>query len=596
MKKKGLKRLLLNIEDVLNNIKLKQKFLYVYVICVLIPLVVTDCIVLDSVYEREVESVTSEMEYVASLYEEELQNTIDYDAKIASSVDMNLSLNEFANTYYYSEYYYYKKYYEMITGSYLQSLSGLSSDGITIYADNRSILDSAYCRKLSGIRDKEWYNDFLETGEESAILFFYDDEIYKSIASPRRMYYVKKMNHYKDGCEKIVVIKNDSSAFIRDLKKIGRKYPAYIQNGNYVLFSNFDDEITKVSEIDIKHNLSVSRRLTYAQQDFDIVVYCDNSFWRPILKDNWGLLIFLLLFTLIIPIAMLLVIESTIVKRIITLEDAFGEEKSETFNKIEDIEGTDEIAQLMHKYNRMVGITNELVNTVYKDKLKKQENDIARKNAELLALQSQINPHFLFNALESIRMHSLLKGEDETAEMVGKLALMQRQNVEWGNDFVTVKKEMESVEAYLYLQYYRFGDRLSFDFDIDDDCKMYLIPKLTVVTFVENACVHGIESKSSPGWIFVRANREKEYLCIEIEDTGGGMSEKEVDDMLKRINTVTIDEIKGKKHVGILNACLRLKMISDNRVIFGVESEPGVGMMVSIKIPTNALRKKDERE
>ena len=88
--------------------------------------------------------------------------------------------------------------------------------------------------------------------------------------------------------------------------------------------------------------------------------------------------------------------------------------------------------------------------------------DIARQNAELLALYSQINPHFLFNALESIRMRSILKDEHETADMVEKLAIMERQNVDWSTDTNTVKRELDFVEAYLSLQKYRFGDRLSY--------------------------------------------------------------------------------------------------------------------------------------
>ncbi len=141
----------------------------------------------------------------------------------------------------------------------------------------------------------------------------------------------------------------------------------------------------------------------------------------------------------------------------------------------------------------MVARTNELIQIVYKNKIKEQEMLVERQNAELLALHSQINPHFLFNALESIRMHSLLKNEYETADMVEKLALMQRQYVEWGNDSVEIRREMEFVRAYLGLQKYRFGERLSYSLEVEEDCLDIKIPKMTVVTFVENACVHGIE-------------------------------------------------------------------------------------------------------
>ncbi|MCQ2482962.1 MAG: histidine kinase [Clostridia bacterium] len=250
----------------------------------------------------------------------------------------------------------------------------------------------------------------------------------------------------------------------------------------------------------------------------------------------------------------------------------------------------------MENYNRIVSINNHLIQTVYKDRLREQESDIARKNAELLALQSQINPHFLFNALESIRMHSVLKGEDETAAMVEKLAVMERQNVEWEHDSVTIKKEMEFVRAYLALQNYRFGERLSFDIDIDGDCENILIPKLTLTTFVENACVHGIESKSSQGWIFVRVYKNADSLCIEIEDTGDGMDENEVEALSESINSIDIETIKTKKRVGILNACLRIKMMFDNAVKFVLESEKGIGFSVVIYISLEKINEQQKEK
>ena len=240
---------------------------------------------------------------------------------------------------------------------------------------------------------------------------------------------------------------------------------------------------------------------------------------------------------------------------------------------------------MIRNYNRMVERTNGLIETVYKNKIHEQEMLVGRKNAELLALHSQINPHFLFNVLESIRMHSILKKENETADMVAKLAVMQRQYVEWGNDSVSIFQEIEFVKAYLALQKYRFGERLNYDIEVDRECENFKIPKLTIVTFVENACVHGIESKSSPGWIFVRIGRQGEGLEIEIEDTGSGMAEAKLTELQNNMCNADIEMLKGGGRVGIINACVRLKMVTENRVEFRVEGEEGVGTTVTIRIP-----------
>lgn len=169
--------------------------------------------------------------------------------------------------------------------------------------------------------------------------------------------------------------------------------------------------------------------------------------------------------------------------------------------------------------------------------------------------------------------------------MVEKLALMQRQYVEWGADCVEIEQEIEFVKAYLALQKYRFGERLNYDINISPKCEKKIIPKLTLVTFVENACVHGIESKSSPGWIFVRIYEKNENLYIEIEDTGNGMSENEYQDLQNKMQNASIEMLKVKGRVGVINACLRLKIVSDDKVKFTIEGEEGVGTMVMIQIP-----------
>ena len=248
---------------------------------------------------------------------------------------------------------------------------------------------------------------------------------------------------------------------------------------------------------------------------------------------------------------------------------------------VETISGTDEISQLMQHYNSMANRMNHLIETVYESRLKQQESeiarqdaDIARQKAELLALHSQINPHFLFNVLENIRMRSILKHEDETAEMIEQLSLIERQYVEWGTDIVSLGAEIGFVESYLKLQKYRFGDRLRYSIEMEDDCREYQIPKLSLVTFTENSCVHGIEGKASQSWIFVRVYKDKNNLHLEVEE---------------RMEEANIEMLKEKGRVGVINACVRLKMYTGDHVKFHIESERGVGTEVSVVIPLNAI-------
>ena len=220
--------------------------------------------------------------------------------------------------------------------------------------------------------------------------------------------------------------------------------------------------------------------------------------------------------------------------------------------------------------------------------LNRQEQDKLRA-MELALLQSQINPHFLFNVLENIRMRSILKHEDETAEMIEQLSLMERQYVDWGTDIVSLGAEIGFVESYLKLQKYRFGDRLRYSIEMEDDCREYRIPKLSLVTFTENSCVHGIEGKASQSWILVRVYKDKNNLHLEVEDTGEGMPEEYLNYLQERMEEANIEMLKEKGRVGVINACVRLKMYTGDHVKFHIESERGVGTEVSVVIPLNAI-------
>ena len=315
----------------------------------------------------------------------------------------------------------------------------------------------------------------------------------------------------------------------------------------------------------------------------------DNTALKEI-KKNIPIIIFLVMVNAVFPIILMKSLHKSFTERLGILSDTFRNiDNEEDLVEIKNIHGNDEIGSLMSSYNKMAERINTLIQIVYKNKIKEQEMTVARQRAELLALRSQINPHFLFNTLESIRMHSVLRKEYDTANMIEKLAVLERQYVDWGADFASVEEETELVKAYLSIQKYRFGSRLLYEIDIEDSCKGLTIPKLTLVTFVENACVHGIESKAATGWIFVRVYLRDGFMYIEVEDTGKGMDEESMEQLLWKMRNASIRLLQRKERAGIINACLRLKMETNNEAVFELDGEEGVGLIVQIKIPCRYL-------
>ena len=587
-----MRQLLQKLEKKLNDIKLKSKLRGLYIICMLIPLLLTDVVIIAAIVSNETNKQKHEMENVANSVRYNLESALNTPASLGTSLYLNQSMRDFLNEKYATPYEYLIRYQEYIEDSFFESMTGINNTYVYLYTDNDTILNGGNFMQLSNVTDSEWYKAFTES-ERSTMARFYFDTSKAPVVEPRRKFiFVRSLNSlYDKDIEKILLVELDYSSLVRQLKEMNYEYDVYLCSSNFVMMSNCEGShqgqpfewFTQTGGVGYKSRFEI-----YGET-LDIYVMNNKQEILGIVGSYIPLLLCLLIVNLILPWTMTSMIEKSILNRLFRISNAFADSMSEQLVPIEEVEGSDEIGDLMNNYNHLVSRFNNLIQTMYKDKMREQEIDIARQNAELLALHSQINPHFMFNALESIRMHSVIKKEYETAQMVEKLAVMERQNVDWNSDVISAEKELEFVEAYLSLQKYRFGDRLSFDVDIEEECRKMMIPKLSIVTFTENACVHGIETKSNPGWVFVRVYMEHGKFCIDVEDTGGGMSEEFVREIRENMQEASIQKLKEQKSIGITNTCLRLKMLYQEQVEFEIDSEESVGTLITIRIPSEMM-------
>ena len=587
-----MKRLIVRLEHIMNDFNLKKKLHILYIYCMLIPLIITDSVILFIVVQSERVEQRHVMENDASAVIYNLSREVENAAMKAKNIYMNEYIEEFLNRQYETPLDYVTGHQEFMKNSLFETSMGTDNTVVTIYADNDTIINGGHFIRLSDVRETEWHRYLQEAGNNSVLYFYYDQWKSPAVQPRRSVLFIRKLNFSgQDSCEKIVTIEMDYSSLVRNLDNMNYESEIYICKDNKILLSNngYNQPGRPFSEW--KENIQPDYQKEYSAYGEHLqIAVCKRS--RGIRAQIWNhmpLIVFLVLINTVMPWILMRLINRSFTAMVEELSKAFDHVDADHLQEISYVRGKDEIGSLMLNYNHMASRLNDLIQTVYKDRLREQEMDIARQNAELLALQSQVNPHFLFNALESIRMHSILKKEYETADMVGKLAVMERQNVDWSTDFVRMKKELEFVEAYLGLQKYRFGDRLSYELDIEPECEDIQIPRLTFVTFVENACVHGIESKTASCWIFVRVYRKHEDIWIEVEDTGSGMDEDKVAEIKEKMCNASIEKLREKGRVGIINACLRLKMITDNKVCFHIESEVGIGTTIQIRMPIDSL-------
>lgn len=511
-----------------------------YLLCIILPLIVTDGIFLFLILKSDRSEREYSYERVAEAIEYQFKNNIDYMVTTANNISMSSEVNDFLDAEYDSVYEYVKAYQIVKKSPYIRNLYNVYKVTSEVYADNDTLVSGGGVYPISSAKDTRWYKMFMDSGKDVMVLFYYDDDDSPSQRPRRRVLFIQRMRYYQKGRkEKIVKLDFDYSTFSRNFESLAYVPDGILcQDGKAVVATEggnnlFDDFVdADSSRVDYTKNISVGGC------DFQINIYKDDSGSFANIKNNLFYLIALIVINAMFPM-----------------------------------------------------VFYRLTSSLSKERIKQQEADIARQNAELLALHSQINPHFLFNALESIRMHSVIKGESETADMVQKLAVIERTNADWDKDYTFVTDEMNFVEAYLKLQQYRFGDRLSYEIDVEEGCEKIRLPRLTIVTFVENACVHGIEGKSSPGWIFVRVYTKEDDCIIEVEDTGEGIGEQELADLKNKMDNASIEMLKEKGRIGVVNACLRLKMETDNSAKFVIESEEGIGTTIQIIIPLERLEK-----
>lgn len=221
------------------------------------------------------------------------------------------------------------------------------------------------------------------------------------------------------------------------------------------------------------------------------------------------------------------------------------------------------------------------------------------KQAELAALQSQINPHFLYNTLESIRGQALIDDNNEIAKMVEALAALFRYSISRTGDLVTLRDELANIQNYMMIQRYRFNNRFSLKIYIDDEDEKaydYFIPKLILQPVVENAIFHGLEETLEDGKVDIEVIVTESNLILTVSDNGKGMDSKSLLELNKRIrssNQYLEDNAEGRKnHTGIAldNIQRRIKLLFGEEYGLNVYSTLNQGTDVEITIPANYER------
>lgn len=583
----------------LNDYSIRSKLVLIYIFCVLIPMIITNSIVYITIRNNQVKEQKINMEHAIDRVKYNLGAVIDDCVLVSDHLHSDVILDNFITKRYNGIADYYGAYNYLLNNNLIDYYyNSQHVYQVTIYTDNDTISDSSNFRKLTPeIRNSDWYNQFEKNNENMTISVYYDDDRMKSAINnvARTISITRKLDNFQKRNGNILKIDIDYNVILKSILNEKMDGNLYVCNNEFILFSNKSpkvgsekfDSINYIDDKDIK--LNDFFRFKVNNEQWKIIITADDVNPLSAIVERKEILFGLIIFNLLLPTIIITLVSNSIEIRVKLLSLYLRKVENEEFTTIENNHGKDELGNLIRSYNLMVLRIKELIEVVFKRDAEKQRLELSKKQAELKALQSQVNPHFMFNTLESIRMRSLIKGEEETAGIIENLSILLRKTINWGEDYITIEDEMMFVENYLQIQKYRFGDKLSFSFYVMDECKEIKIPKLSILSFVENACVHGVEEVAHNACISIAAFKDNSNLFIEISDTGNGIENKQLEEIRNKLINADIDMLNNSKSTGVLNTYLRLQNYCNGNMKFEIDSETKEGTQIVIQISLDEL-------
>ena len=577
----------------INNYSIKTKLFSIFFFAVLIPMLTSNLLIYNNISNNIIKEQKDEMKAIIQRVVLNLDRVMQDSISVSNQLYRSKVVDDFISMQYEDPIEFYEGYMYMLDNNFLRYYYNSQNEySITIYTDNETISNSSDMVKLtSKIKRNKWYKDFINSNKKVNISSSYNEDGDIGISL------VKKLDYFSYDNEKILKIDMNYNSILKEIISEYNNFGVdiYICNDKHILFSNneLNSNKLKVSTIDEIIPKDILLEQEYEINGYNgicnIIVTAEKDIYNKIFNNNKIKLIIicLLILNLLIPTIVILMVSYSITNRLSLLTLHLKKVKNGEFDTIDNNVGKDEIGSVMDNFNLMVVKIEDLIDVILKKDIEQKELELAKNRAELKALQSQINPHFMFNTLESIRMRSLIKGEEETAFIIENLAKLLRQTINWGEDNIKISDEIGFVNNYLAIQKYRFGDRLDFNVNILPICNNIRIPKLSILTFVENSCIHGMEGVAYNVQIGIDIIIEDDYLYICIADNGKGISVEKLNEIQHKINNCSFELINGGRGLGLLNVYMRLQRYSNNTMKFNIESNESYGTTIKIQLPVS---------
>lgn len=578
----------------LNNTGMKKKLLVSYLLAVLLPILVVGTLLTSGMRNMALEQATNSASQDVDQVEKRLTEVVRLATDVSNTILLNDNLMYILNN----------NYYDDTLGVFLDYRNNKILDenillhpneirDIRLYSYNDTLLNnSRFIPVTDEIREFPWFEKTVEN--KGVVLWDYNYNEFKKRAylsltrlmadkagSPLGVLLIEindnYLNEFLSDEQFDVVITDDSDNIVaaKDRSLIGLK-----------------SSVLKLDEVNNKNSFIYRGQPSFAiertlpvqnsKSSFHIISIFNISTIMSKVKGTVNLGLLIITGSLVFSLILIIFFSSALSKRLKRLSKDIHVVTSGKFDIPVAIEGNDEVGQLSRDLQYMIKSINELIHEVYEVNLQKNQLDIRQKEIKLRMLANQINPHFLFNVLETVRSKAKQTGAMEIVQIMKELGKILRNNLEIESESILLIKELELVKSYLEIQKYRFGDKISYRIDIDDGLDGYRVLPMLIQPIVENSVVHGIENMLGTGEIRINVKRTGGMLRISVYDNGAGMDENRL--RLIR-NSLEEQEYDPNRRIGLRNVYQRIKLHYGDEYGLTVESAAGGGTEIVLLLP-----------
>lgn len=581
----------------LQDLKIRKKLIGTYIIVVLIPIFMVGFILTNGMKNMAIEQAIKEADTNTDRIQIRLNEVLNKVTDISDRIYFNSQSTDILSSFYRSRWEVVKAYLDFNEfNEYKRAYAEIKT--IRIYSNNKTLLNNwEFIPSDTKTISMPWYKNALEKNGEIVWQFIWN-ELYKrnslcltrliknDINQQLGVLVIELNSAYiesivsEEPFTTVIAVDDGSITYSNDPTLVGQKVAdKNIQFEkekvhNKLLDISFANDPSKIIINSFLPKMSSSFMNVYTIVPIHAITKKAND----ISKLGFGIMFI----SFVISFILLTFFSSVLSRRIIRLRSEMHKAVQGNYDISTEINGLDEIGELHEDLLKMVKSFKQLIYEVYEERLLKEQLSNKQREIEFKMLANQINPHFLYNVLETIRMRAHSKGDEEIAGAVKLLARIMRRNLEVTSKTVTLDSEMDLLTNYLKIQKFRYEDKIDYYIENVADTEDYRMLPLLLQPIVENAFVHGLECKRSQGTIKIRVEELNKVLMITVEDNGVGMDDSKLNRVRKMLDE---SDDTVKTHIGLQNVSSRIKLYYGCEYGLEIQSSLNVGTKVIMKLP-----------